>query len=79
MERDSMGNRLTVMVVFASVALLGCSASELEKLSDTDLRTKLNECDYQEKVHSVSNAQVCHNYRRECARRLEEEGRFVCK
>ena len=61
------------------VGLSGCSGSEIEKMSDTDLRTKLNECDYQVQTSSVRDAQTCHNYRRECARRLQEEGRFVCK
>ncbi len=74
-----MNNGLAVIAGFCCALLLvGCSGSEIEKMSDTDLRTKLNECDYQVQTSSVRDAQTCHNYRRECARRLKEEGRFVC-
>jgi len=72
-----MNNLLAVTTVI--LFLTACSGSKLEKMSDTDLRTKLNDCDYKVQTSSVRDAQTCHNYRRECARRLEEEGRFVCK
>lgn len=80
MNGESMNNRLVVMGVFlVSGILSACSESELKRMSDTDLRMKLNECDYKVQTSSVRDAQTCHNYRRECTRRLEEEGRFVCK
>lgn len=70
---------IVILLSFFSVLLTACEGSGVGKMSDTDLRTKLSECDYQMNASSVRDAQACHNYRRECARRLKEEGRFVCK
>lgn len=67
------------LISFILIFLTACESSEVERMSDSDLRSKLSECDYQMNATSVRDAQACHNYRRECARRLKEEGRFVCK
>ncbi len=70
---------VVILFSFLSILLTACEGSAVEQMSDGDLRAKLSECDYQMNASSVRDAQACHNYRRECARRLKEEGRFVCK
>jgi len=56
--------------------LLAACGNDAGRLSDDDLRAKIQECDYAVGLTAVE-LQVCNNYHRECKRRLEE-GRFVC-
>ena len=63
------------ILVCLSVSLLGCG-NDITRLSDDDLRQKIQDCDYAVSL-STAEHQVCENYHRECKRRLSE-GRFVC-
>jgi hypothetical protein len=56
--------------------LLACG-NDLSRISDGDLREKVQECDYAIGMNAAKH-QVCENYHRECKRRLKSEGRFVC-
>lgn len=58
--------------------MLSACGNEIARLDDDDLRKKVQECDYATNMNAASH-QACDNYRRECKRRLEIEGRFVCK
>lgn len=58
--------------------VMGCDDSNITKLSDDELRDRVHKCDYAVNLTPAEH-QVCHNYHRECERRLEREGRFVCK
>ena len=51
--------------------------NDMTRLSDDDLRQKIQDCDYAVNL-SAAEHQVCDNYHRECKRRLNK-GRFVCK
>ena len=64
-----------LMLMALSIFLLGCG-NDITRLSDDDLRQKINDCDYAVGL-STAEHQVCENYHRECKRRLNE-GRFVC-
>lgn len=64
------------LVVVGILALMACG-TEIGRLSDDELRNKIQECDYAVSL-SPAEHQVCENYHRECKRRLDE-GRFVCK
>lgn len=57
------------------VGVAACSG-DADRLSDDELRAKIQECDYAVGLTAVE-LQVCNNYHRECKRRLKE-GRFVC-
>ncbi|MDK2779349.1 MAG: hypothetical protein KYX62_16985 [Pseudomonadota bacterium] len=57
------------------VMLTGCS-SELESVSDKDLRRRHYECQHAVNL-TAAEIQVCHNIRRECERRAAA-GNFVC-
>ena len=56
--------------------LLACG-NDMSRINDNDLRVKVQECDYAMNMTAAEH-QVCSNYHRECKRRLESEGRFVC-
>lgn len=56
--------------------LLSCG-NGMSQYSDDDLRAKIQGCDYAVDLSTV-DLQVCENYHKECKRRLESEGRFVC-
>jgi len=66
----------TVIALIVSCGLVACSG-ELGRLSDDELRKKIQECDYAVNL-STAEHQVCQNYHRECQRRLND-GRFVCQ
>lgn len=63
------------ILICLSISLLGCG-NDITRLSDDDLRQKIQDCDYAVNL-STAEHQVCENYHRECKRRLDE-GRFVC-
>jgi hypothetical protein len=62
--------------IIALIILSACG-NDIAKVGDSDLRQKVQECDYAMNM-SAAEHQVCANYHRECKRRLESEGRFVC-
>lgn len=66
----------TICLALMVFVLLGCG-NEITRLSDDDLRKKVQDCDYGVGL-STLELQVCENYHRECKRRLKKEGRFVC-
>jgi len=65
-----------ILLAIVSLSILGCG-NDSGRLSDDELRAKIQECDYAVGLTAVE-LQVCENYHRECKRRLDE-GRFVCK
>lgn len=69
-------NKVKQFVVLFGILSLAACGTEISRLSDDDLRKKVQECDYAVNL-STAEHQVCGNYRRECQRRLDE-GRFVC-
>lgn len=69
------GKFKSFMLICLSIGLLGCG-NDNTRLSDDELRQKINDCDYALDL-SAGEHQVCENYHRECKRRLKE-GRFVC-
>jgi len=66
----------SVSIALMSILLLGCG-NEITRLSDDELRAKIQDCDYAVDLTTLE-LQACNNYHRECKRRLDE-GRFVCK
>lgn len=68
---------MKVLLVVIGILTITACGTEISRLSDDDLRMKVQECDYAVDLTAAEH-QVCGNYRRECKRRLEE-GRFVCK
>jgi uncharacterized lipoprotein YajG len=68
----------TILLLVISLMFAGCDTnSELQKLSDRDMRAKVKEC---KTMKSPAPAMVfaCENYQRECDRRAEKAGHFVC-
>lgn len=66
-----------VMCIF-SILLLGCEVdSNLAGLSDREMRSKIQEC---RTANSPAPAMIfaCENYQRECEKRTEKAGHFVC-
>jgi hypothetical protein len=70
--------RVKQLILIMSFALLSACGNGIAKVSDDDLRNKVQECDYAMN-QSAAEHLVCENYHRECNRRLKSEGRFVCK
>ncbi len=66
----------SLLVLTLSLLLFACGNS-ISRLSDAELRSKVQGCDYAVNLNTA-DYQVCENYRRECKRRLKSEGRFVC-
>lgn len=64
------------MALSVSVLLTACG-NDMSRMSDDDLRLKIQECDYALNMTAAEH-QVCDNYHRECKRRFDE-GRFVCQ
>lgn len=64
-----------ILLAILSIGLVACG-NDSGRLSDDELRAKVQECDYAVGLTAVE-LQVCENYHRECKRRLKE-GRFVC-
>ncbi len=64
------------IVLSVSVLLMACG-NDISRLSDDDLRHKIQECDYALDMTAAEH-QICDNYHRECKRRFDE-GRFVCQ
>jgi hypothetical protein len=69
------GKFKNLMLILLSMCLLACG-NDITRLSDDDLRQKIQGCDYAVNL-SAAEYQICDNYHRECKRRLSE-GRFVC-
>ena len=65
------------LALLACVSLLVACGNDMSRINDSDLRKKVQECDYAVNMTAAEH-QVCGNYKRECKRRLESEGRFVC-
>jgi len=70
-------NKFKPLIVLIGVFALAACGTEISRLSDDDLRKKIQECDYAVSLTPAEH-QVCENYHRECKRRLDN-GRFVCK
>jgi hypothetical protein len=69
------GKFKNLMLVLLSAGLISCG-NGMTRLSDDDLRQKIQDCDYAVNL-SAAEHQACDNYHRECKRRLNK-GRFVC-
>lgn len=60
------------------LSVLSACGNDIARISDSDLREKIQECDYAMNM-TAARHQICTNYHKECKRRVESEGRFVCK
>ena len=68
----------SVLVAVVAASLWGCdSKSELSDVSDRDMRATMKEC---KTMKSPAPAMIfaCENYQRECEKRAEKTGHFVC-
>jgi hypothetical protein len=68
----------TVLAALVAASLWGCeSKSELSDVSDRDMRAKMKEC---KTMKSPAPAMIfaCENYQRECEKRADNAGHFVC-
>ena len=68
----------SVLVAVVAASLWGCdSKSELSDVSDRDMRAKMKEC---KTMKSPAPAMIfaCENYQRECEKRADKAGHFVC-
>lgn len=62
----------------AVISLWGCDTnSELADVNDRDMRAKMKEC---KTMKSPAPAMIfaCENYQRECEKRADKAGHFVC-
>lgn len=67
-----------ILVIF-SVGLVACgNDSAMKKLNDFELAERYGLC-LDRKPTAPGKAQACENLRRECERRKEELGSFVCR
>lgn len=64
-------------ILISSVLVLTACESKWEKMLDDELASKASECD-RTASQGAAMIQVCKNYRRECERRLQEKGRYIC-
>ncbi len=70
--------KLISAVALCCIFLAGCDTnSELSKLSDREMRAKVKEC---KTMKSPAPAMIfaCENYQRECEKRADKAGHFVC-
>jgi hypothetical protein len=70
--------KLLVALVVTSTLVVGCEVdSNLAGLSDREMRAKIQEC---KSAKSPAPAMIfaCENYQRECEKRTEKAGYFVC-
>ena len=67
--------RLILLFAFVG-ASAGCDRA-IEKISDQELQGKYAECQSTENP-SAAMGFACENYKRECKRRREETGRYIC-
>lgn len=68
---------ISTTLVLTFVMALGACDRKIEQISDSDLTKKRNEC---RNMRDPAPAMIfaCDNYARECKRRREVQGRFVC-
>ena len=70
--------RIFVLCIYV-LALTGCEkSSKLKKLDDYDLAQRYGEC-LDKKPTAPGKVQACENLRRECERRRQELGSFICR
>ena len=67
--------RVTILFAFIC-ASSGCDRA-IEKVSDQELQGKYAECQSAENP-SAAMGFACENYKKECKRRREETGRYIC-
>lgn len=70
--------RLAALVITSGIMLIGCDTnSELSNLTDREMRAKVKEC---KTMKSPAPAMIfaCENYQRECEKRADKAGHFVC-
>mgnify|MGYP007089730910 FL=1 len=68
-------NKQAVWII--AFTLLSACGNDISRIGDDDLRNKIQACEYAVNMTAAEH-QACSNYKRECKRRLESEGRFVC-
>ncbi|HSG62832.1 MAG TPA: hypothetical protein VLA24_15515 [Pseudomonadales bacterium] len=69
---------LATTMFLSSMLIIGCDTkSELSELSDREMRAKVKEC---KTMKSPAPAMIfaCENYQRECEKRADKAGHFVC-
>ncbi|TQV82604.1 hypothetical protein FKG94_07685 [Exilibacterium tricleocarpae] len=67
-----------LITLLAALAVTGCSDSELRQMSDNELAGKYADC-LDNRPTAPGKATACENMRRECERRREELGSFLCR
>ena len=67
-----------IMTLLAALAIGGCSDNKLRQMSDNELAAKYADCLDNEPT-APGKATACENMRRECERRREELGSFLCR
>lgn len=65
------------MVISLAALLAGCGESEIQKMSDAELRTEHRQCEAMSNP-SPWKATACGNYAKECEERRESKGYSVC-
>lgn len=67
------------ILVVLSVGLVACgNDSSIRQLTDYELAERYGHC-LDRKPTAPGKAQACENMRRECERRREELGSFICR
>lgn len=68
-----------LIIALTLLLLLGCGRdSKIRSLTDYDLAERYGEC-LDGKPTAPGRVQACENLRRECERRREELGTFICR
>ncbi len=78
-QRMTIFNRFRVLMITMLIfTFIGCDVdSKLSNVSDRDMRMKIQEC---KTANSPAPAMIfaCENYQRECKKRNDKAGYFVC-
>lgn len=78
MDPQTQRRLLTAIVFTSGILMVGCDTnSELSNVSDREMRAKVKEC---KTMKSPAPAMIfaCENYQRECEKRADKAGHFVC-
>lgn len=66
------------LLLLSALLLLACEPSRIERMSDYELGERYGNC-LDNKPTAPGVATACENLRRECERRKQELGSFVCR
>lgn len=66
----------SLLLLASTLVMVGCE-DKWSKMPDDELAAKRAEC-LNMNEPAPAMIQVCENYKRECDRRREDEGRYVC-